>query len=111
MAMAARPSIFTDYVDTILRTIETSRNDPTQLRGLVYDLARVALGKQVLLAYHQLGRDALQEHLRTLERAIEHVEAISLHQLPAPSHIEDADTASTNGFVDEPDELHWRNAN
>ena len=116
--MAARPSIFTDYVDTILRTIETSRNDPAQLRGLVYDLARVALGKQVLLAYHQLGRDALQEHLRTLEHAIEHVEAISLHQLPAPSHqlpalshIEDADTASANSFIDQRDELHWRDAN
>jgi hypothetical protein len=80
-AMAGRPSIVTDYVSIILRAIENTQNDPVRLRTLVYDVARLSLGKHVLTNYQQLGSAGLQQHISDLETAIHHVEGIAQRQL------------------------------
>jgi hypothetical protein len=80
-ALAGRPSIVSDYISIILQAIEKTRNDPAQLRGLVYDLARLSLGKQLLTSYHQFGSAGLQQHVLHLETAINQVENIALKQI------------------------------
>jgi hypothetical protein len=72
--MAGRPTIASEYISMILRAIEQTQNDPAQLRSLVYDVARLSLGKHVLTNYRQLGSDGLQQHVKDLETAIEQVE-------------------------------------
>jgi hypothetical protein len=79
--MAGRPSIVSDYVSIILRTIEKTQNDPARLRSLVYDVARLNLGKHVLTAYHQIGSAGLQQQISDLETAINRVEDIAKKQI------------------------------
>jgi hypothetical protein len=79
--MAGRPSIVSDYVSIILRAIEKTQNDPARLRSLVYDVARLSLGKHVLMTYHQIGSAGLQQHISDLETAINHVEDIAQKQI------------------------------
>jgi len=79
--MAGRPSIVPDYVSIILRAIETTQNDPARLRSLVYDVARLSLGKHVLTAYHQLGSATIQQHVFDLETAIHKVEDLAQEQI------------------------------
>lgn len=66
-----------DYIAIIMRAIEKAQNDPAQLRRLVYDIARIGLGKQVLLSYREFGSAGLQQQLADLETAIKQVEIIS----------------------------------
>ena len=80
-ALAGRPSIVSDYISIILQAIEKTQNDPVQLRGLVYDLARLSLGKQLLTSYHQVGSAGLQQHVLDLETAINQVENIAQKQI------------------------------
>jgi hypothetical protein len=79
--MSGRPSIVTGYISVILRAVENTQNDPTQLRGLVYDLARLSLGKHLLANYEELGSAGLQQHLKALETAINQVEGLAQNQL------------------------------
>lgn len=79
--MAGRPSIVTGYISVILRAIENTQDDPAQLRGLVYDLARLSLGKHLLANYQELGSAGLQQHLKALETAIDQVEGLPQNQL------------------------------
>lgn len=79
--MAGRPSIVPDYVSVILRAIESTQNDPARLRSLVYDVARLSLGKHVLTSYHQLGSAGLQQHVSDLETAIHQVEHLAQRQI------------------------------
>lgn len=79
--MAGRPSIVSDYISILLRTIEKTQNDPARLRTLVYDVARLSLGKHVLLTYHQIGSAGLQQHISDLETAIGHAEDIAQKQI------------------------------
>jgi hypothetical protein len=79
--MAGRPSIVSDYVSIILRAIEKTQDDPVRLRSLVYDVARLSLGKHVLLTYHQIGSAGLQQHISDLETAINQVEDITQKQI------------------------------
>jgi hypothetical protein len=72
--MAPRPSITSDYISIILRAIERTQNDPAHLRSLVYDIARLSLGKHVLTNYQRLGSAGLQRHLQDLESAIDQIE-------------------------------------
>jgi hypothetical protein len=76
-ALAGRPSIVSDYVSVMLRAIEATQNDPARLRSLVYDVARLSLGKQLLTSYQQLGSAGLQRHVFDLETAINQVENIA----------------------------------
>jgi hypothetical protein len=75
--MAGRPSITSDYLSVILQAIEKAQNNPAQLRSLIYDLARLSLGKHVLTNYHRFGSDGLQQHVRDLEVAINQAESLS----------------------------------
>jgi hypothetical protein len=74
--MTAR-SVVPDYISIISRAIEKAKNDPAQLRQLVYDVARVGLGKQVLISYSELGSEGLQKQISDLEIAIKEVEILS----------------------------------
>jgi hypothetical protein len=65
------------YISAILRAIETTKNDPAQLRSLVYELARISLGKQILLRYDEIDSAKLHQHLSELENAIKKVESLS----------------------------------
>src|SRR5262249_14890288 len=69
-----------DYVSVMLRAIEATQNDPARLRSLVYDVARLSLGKHVLATYDRLGSAGLQQHVLDLETAISHVENIAQKQ-------------------------------
>jgi hypothetical protein len=93
--MAGRPSIVSDYISVILRAIDKTQNDPAQLRGLVYDVARLSLGKHLLANYQQLGSAGLQRHLLDLETAIDQVEGLAQKQL------EDFSKKSVDGPVKE----------
>ena len=75
--MAGRPSITSDYVSVIARTIENAQNDPAQLRSLVYDIARSCLGRHILTNYHELGGAMGYRHMLDLEEAINQVESLS----------------------------------
>jgi hypothetical protein len=79
--MPGRPSIVPEYIAILLRTIERTQNDPVRLRSLVYDLARLSLGKHVLMNYQQIGSAGLQQQVSDLEAAINHVEDVSQRQL------------------------------
>jgi hypothetical protein len=61
----------------MVRAIEATQNDPARLRSLVYDVARLSLGKQLLTSYQQLGSAGLQRHVLDLETAINQVENIA----------------------------------
>jgi len=79
--MAGRPSIVPEYISILLRTIETTQSDPARLRSLVYDVARLSLGKHVLMNYQRIGSAGLQQHVSDLEAAINHIEEVSQRQL------------------------------
>ena len=75
--MTGRPTITSDYLSVILRAIEKAESDPAQLRNLVYDLARLSLGKHVLTNYRQLGSEGLQRQVHNLEAAINQAESLA----------------------------------
>ncbi len=84
--MARQPSLRSDYISVLLRAIEETKNDPAQLRSLVYEVARISLGKQILLHRNKIGSAELHEHLYSLETAIKNVEGL----------LEDDERAVTN---------------
>ena len=75
--MAGQPSITSDYISIISQAIEKAQNDPTHLRGLVYDIARSCLAKHILANYHELGSVKWYRHMLDLEEAINQVESLS----------------------------------
>ena len=75
--MTGRSTITSDYLSVILRAIEKAENDPAQLRSLIYDLARLSLGKYVLTNYRQLGSEGLQRQVHNLEAAINQAESLA----------------------------------
>jgi hypothetical protein len=79
--MPRQQSLLADYISVILRTIESTKRDPAQLRSLVYELARLSLGKQILQHYSEMGADGLQKHMTELETAIRQVEIHSRNDL------------------------------
>lgn len=66
-----------DYVSIILRAIDKAQNDPVHVRRLIYEFARMSLGKQLLLSYDKLESDAIQQHAAGLEAAIKEAEYLS----------------------------------
>lgn len=79
--MAGRPSAVSGYISVVLRAIEKAQNDPAQLRELIYDAARLSLGKQLLEHYQQVGSTGLHRHLRDLEVAINQIEGVAQNRL------------------------------
>ena len=94
--MAGRPSITSGYISVILRAIEKAQNDPVQLRSLVYDLARLSLGKHVLNNYRLLGSEGLHRHVQDLESAINQVENFSQEQLAGGDEVPLLDRAASS---------------
>jgi hypothetical protein len=72
----ARPGE-SDYHAVLLRVIQSTTQDPAQLRSLVYELARIKLRRETWLQEPALGPDEAKEHLRALEEAIADVEALT----------------------------------
>lgn len=90
MRVMAGQSAVPDYISIILRAIEKAQNDPVQLRRLVYDIARIGLGKQVLMKYHEIGTAGLQQQLSDLETAIREVEILARVEselIPYDAHV------------------------
>ena len=99
--MAGRPSITSDYVSVIVRTIENAQNDPAQLRSLVYDIARSCLGRHILTNYHELGGAKGYRHMLDLEDAINQVESLS--QRANETLTDDPSVQLINGPANSPD--------
>jgi hypothetical protein len=74
--MASEASV-SDYVSIILRAINKAQNDPAHMRRLIYDLARISVGRQLLLSYEEIGSDGVQRHVSDLEAAIKKAEILS----------------------------------
>jgi hypothetical protein len=85
LIMAGEPSVVVDYLSIIVKAIETAQNDPAELRNLVYDVARLNLGKQILTRYREIGGAEFQRHILDLETAIGDAERLwrQEHQLQA----------------------------
>jgi len=83
--MAGEPSVVVDYLSIIVKAIERAQNDPAELRSLVYNVARLNLGKQILIRYHEIGGAEFQRHILDLETAIGEAERLwrQEHQLQA----------------------------
>jgi hypothetical protein len=69
-----------DYCSVLLRAIASTDRDPTQLRGLVYELARIKLRQEAFLENTSLSVSEIFEHLEALEGAIWHVEKMCAKQ-------------------------------
>jgi hypothetical protein len=75
--MAFRQPLISEYISVLSQAVDAAENDPAQLRGLVYDLARLRLGGQSTSSYSQTGNVELLHHLLMLEIAISRVEIVS----------------------------------
>ena len=75
--MAFRRSLISEYISVISQAVDAAEKDPAQLRGLVYDLARLRLTEQSVTSYAQMGNVELLHHLLMLEIAINRVEILS----------------------------------
>lgn len=73
----ASEALVSDYVSIILRAINKAQNDPVHMRRLIYDLARISVGRQLLLSYEEIGSDGVQRHVSDLEAAIKKAEILS----------------------------------
>jgi hypothetical protein len=98
-------SVVPDYISVILRAIEKAKNDPAQLRQLVYDIARIGLGRQILINYREIGSAGLQQQLADLESAIRQVETLARMEselIPFDAQaprLSDPASARNNGIV------------
>lgn len=73
----AGEALVPDYISIILRAINKAQNDPAHMRRLIYDLARISLGRQLLLSYEEIGSSEIQQHVSGLEAAIKKAEILS----------------------------------
>jgi len=73
----AGEALVSDYIAIILRAIDKAQNDPAHMRRLIYDLARISLGRQILLSYEEIGSTEVQRHVSGLEAAIKQAEILS----------------------------------
>lgn len=80
-----------DYYSVLTNVIQMMMKDPAQMRGLVYEMARITLRREAWNKYPPLRGDALKTHLSTLEDAIARVEldaqAKALAERQAPPRI------------------------
>ena len=88
--MANSPEI--DFALVLARTIDSIKNDPSQLRNTVYELARTKLA---MFAWEQNPRMTvleLRRMMRSFETAVEYVESHASRQdellpLPGPADL------------------------
>jgi hypothetical protein len=67
-----------DFYSVLMRVIADANNDPAQLRGLIYELARSKLQAEAFA--NDMRMSEVRAHLLALERAIAHVESASALQ-------------------------------
>ena len=90
-AVANSPEI--DFALVLSRTIDSIKNDPSQLRNTVYELARTKL---LMLAWEQNPRITvlgLRRMMLSFETAIEHVESHASRQDELPPLLSTANPA------------------
>lgn len=63
-----------DYYSVLQNVIHLTMKDPAQMRGLVYEMARITLRREAWNKFPPLQGQALRQHLNTLEDAIARVE-------------------------------------
>jgi hypothetical protein len=63
-----------EYQSMLLRIIESTTNDPNQLRRIIYELARMNLRKETLRRASTMSPSEVQECMHALETAISRVE-------------------------------------
>jgi hypothetical protein len=71
-----------DYYSVLARAIVATAQDDTQLRRMVYELARTKLRRQLLLQFKNVSRPQMNHHLRELETAIEQLESDAAQNVP-----------------------------
>ncbi|MEW6450574.1 MAG: hypothetical protein AB1490_08010 [Pseudomonadota bacterium] len=80
-----------DYYSVLTNVIQMMMKDPAQMRGLVYEMARITLRREAWNKFPPLRGDALKTHLNTLEDAIARVEldaqAKALAERQAPPRV------------------------
>jgi hypothetical protein len=67
-----------DFYSVLMRVIADAKNDPAQLRGLIYELARSKLQAEAFA--NDMRMSEVRAHLLALERAIARVESVSALQ-------------------------------
>jgi hypothetical protein len=67
-----------DFYSVLIHVIEDAKNDPAQLRGLIYELARSKLRAEAFA--NDMRMSEVRAHLLALEAAIARVESISALQ-------------------------------
>jgi hypothetical protein len=70
-------SLEVDFSLVLARTIDCIKNDPSQLRNAIYELARIKLQREAWEQYPQMSVLELRRLMLALETAIERVEANS----------------------------------
>lgn len=80
-----------DYYSVLTNVVQMMMKDPAQMRGLVYEMARITLKREAWNKFPPMRNDALKAHLATLEDAIARVElnaqAKALAERQAPPRI------------------------
>ena len=79
-----------DYHSVLTNVIQMMMKDPAQMRGLVYEMARITLRREAWNKFPPLKGEQLRQHMHTLEDAIARVEldaqAKALAEREAPQH-------------------------
>jgi hypothetical protein len=73
-----------DFSLVLVRTIESIKNDPSQLRNTIYELSRVKLQREALQQNPRMSILELRRMMLALETAIERVETHSSQQDESP---------------------------
>ena len=80
-----------DYHSVLTNVIQMMMKDPAQMRGLVYEMARITLRREAWNKFPPLKGEQLRQHMHTLEDAIARVEldaqAKALAEREAPQRI------------------------
>ena len=86
-----------DFYSVLMRVIADAKNDPAQLRGLIYELARSKLQAEAFA--NDMRMSEVRAHLLALERAIARVESASaLQDGGRPTQLAKRTVAASLGF-------------
>ena len=82
---AARPL---DYYSILLEAIDTTKQNPAQLRALVYERARFNFKRDVLFGHSSVGLADLVQKIDEFELAVARIEATAIDDQPQPAYRE-----------------------
>jgi hypothetical protein len=86
-----------DYYSVLARMIAATAQDESQLRRMVYELARNKLRRQLYLQYQHLRRPDIEDQLIELETAITQLESDAAQDVPLLSQQRNAVNGGANG--------------